>query len=280
MGRKPGLDVSDLRTLVIDLLKQYGLYKQCCIGDYDIDIIAARVSQRQEIVEAACESSEMQVLLLKSACLEVVRDIKRNLNPSKEDNRRNFDQAIQYLFEPDNPEGIIYCASVTRQLYQFRLSKTYSAREIITEAYTRGIKNIEKGISINNPPAWLRRTCLNVIRDFKREQQRLDNPKLDQYPWCHSTVFSDLMKQEDILAIRIAFQKLSVDDQMILQKRVVEGFSWQEIADSMVSPDGQSPKVGTIRQRGARALKRLRQIFDEHREHVHMPNDLLGLKDC
>jgi RNA polymerase sigma factor (sigma-70 family) len=193
----------------------------------------------------------------------------------KQKNRKHFDHAVQALFDSNNPESITFCASITRMLRQYRLSGTYDAKEIISEAYARGIIKIEQGVFIQVPLAWLRRTCLNVTRDFKRKQIKIDKPKLDGEAYSLGGVaIEKIMLNEDLKAIRLALEKLSVEDQNILQARIFQGLSWQEIGDSLLSANALPVKPGTARQRGSRALVKLRQHYERIRTDVQLlPSD-------
>lgn len=215
--------------------------------------------------DASDEVIEIQLAWMKTSCMEVIKGIKQT------ENRRHFDHAVQALFDSSNPEALTFCASVTRILRQFRLSGTYDAKEIISEAYARSVVKIEEGVFIQTPLAWLRRTCLNVIRDFKRQQTRIDKPKLDEEGFSMGGIaIEQILLQEDLKAIRLAFEKLSPEDQNILQVRIFQGLSWQEIGERLFSADELSVKPGTARQRGSRALIRLRQHYKQLRHGVQL----------
>ncbi|MEM6866909.1 MAG: hypothetical protein AAF528_00795 [Cyanobacteria bacterium P01_C01_bin.121] len=241
---------------------------------YTAELIRIFISQNCDVFQAASETSEVEVALLKTACLEIIDVIKRNSKSSKERNRQKFDRAIKPLFDGTDKNASNFLASVTRQLYQFGLGRTYDAREIISEAYTRGVKSIdESGKTIHNPLGWLRKTSLHVIREFKREQQRADNPKIDRLPWSPGDiVFSELMLEEDCLTIQAAIQQLSADEQAILSQRIIENLSWKEIGRNLLDSEGKPLKEGTARQRGARSLNKLRQLYEDLREDVQMPD--------
>jgi len=249
---------------------------------YTIELIRIFISQNCSVFQAASETSEVEVALLKTACLEIVDVIKRNSKSSKERNRQKFDRAIKPLFDGTDDNASNFLASITRQLYQFGLGKTYDAREIIAEAYTRGVKSIdESGKTINNPLGWMRRTCLNVIREFKREQERADNPRIDKLPWSPGgVVFSELIFEEDLLTIQNAVQQLSAEEQDLLFQRVIEGLSWKEIGRNIRDSNGKPLKEGTARQRGARSLSKLRQIYEALRDDIKMAEDFTPPDDA
>ena len=240
---------------------------------YTLALITTCISQDCNVFQAASQSSEVEVALLKTTFLEIINAIKRNSRSDKERNRRKFDRAIQSLFDGSDENASIFFASITRQLYQFGLGRTYDAREIIAEAYTRGVKSIHSGRNIHNPLGWLRRTSLNVIREFKREQVRSDNPKIEQLPLSPGgIVFSELMLEEDFLTIQTAVQQLSTEEQVLLSQRVIEDLSWKEIGRNILDSEGKPLKEGTARQRGARSLNKLRQLYEGLREDIQMPD--------
>jgi RNA polymerase sigma factor (sigma-70 family) len=187
---------------------------------------------------------------------------------NKAENRWQFDKAVKTLFDSSNPEALAFCASITRILKQYRLSGTYDAEEIISEAYARSVIKIEEGIFIQIPLAWLRRTCFNVIRDFKRKQNRIDKPKLDEEIYSLGGIeIEKMLLSEDLEAIRLAFEKLSPEEHNILQARIFQGLSWQEIGDRIAT---YPIRPGTVRQRGSRALLKLRQHYELIRNDVRL----------
>lgn len=205
----------------------------------------------------------IQLARMKSSCMEVIQDIKQT------ENKKHFNHAVQALFDSDNPESLTFCASIARTLRQYRLSGTYEPKEIIAEAYARGVLKIDQGEIIQIPLAWLRRTCLNVIRDFQRKQTKSDKPKLDGEAYSPGGVaIEHLLWQEDLTAIRAAFRQLNSEEQKILHARIFQGLSWQEIGESeqFFNQDGLSLKPGTARQRGARALQKLRKRYEQIRD--------------
>jgi hypothetical protein len=86
--------------------------------------------------------------------------------------RTEFDVAIQTLFAVDNREGQALCIYIHRTLYQYRLSKAYTAKDIIVAAYARGIRLADLETSIPYPSAWLRRTAFQIIRHLRHESDQ------------------------------------------------------------------------------------------------------------
>lgn len=264
----PSLDV--FKDWIGELLLQYPLLSQ-----HDADSVCEYIVKHDSVCEAINSCCDVRIGLLKTVCFEVVRELD-----SKEGNRRQFDRDVKILFESSNPDALSFCASVTRMLYQFRLSRTYEAKEIIAEAYTRGIRKINSGKIIDIPLAWMRGACLNVIRDFKREQKKSKDPQFDPQPWSPGGLaYSEQILKEDLLAIRTAFEGMDEEEQTLLYKRAIECLSWQEIAGNMTDTDGLPLKPGTARQRGARSVKKLRQIYKDIRDDIVLPDESMGPDD-
>lgn len=253
-----------LKEFLQDSLVQYGFDKSFRPDD----IIAIATMQRGE---QACPGSvvEIQLAWLKTTSLEIIQALDRE----RVENKRKFNAVAQVLFDHTNPSAHPFLASQAQKLRQFRLSGTYEVREIVTEAYLRGIKQIDSGTFIEIPLAWLRGTCLNIIRDLRRKQDRAERPRIDQTPWePGDVVFSKLMLKEDLRSIEIAAENLTPEEKQLLYNRICKGLSWQQISE-LTSTSEQPLSPGTARQRGHRALKKLRQCYDSIRDTVKITDD-------
>lgn len=252
-------------------LKSFHLFLQSYIeehnlaGCHDAHTVMKKAYNLYADVDPSDEVVEIHLAWMKTHCMAVVKQIRQS------ENRKHFDHAVQALFDSNNPESITFCASITRTLRQHRLSGTYDTKDIIAEAYARSVVKIEEGTLIQIPLAWLRRTCLNVIREFKREQTKIDKPKLDG-DGCSfgGEAIEKILIDEDLQAIRFALKKLSREDQQILHIRIVEGLSWQEIGERLAGVSASPIRTGTARQRGSRALLRLRQHYESIRNDVRL----------
>jgi len=234
----------------------------------------AGIYEPEEVINIACSLSEgslpsgaiieIRLSWLKTTCLEIIRSLSR-----QRENRRQFDIAIQALFDMDNPDAQSLWANTKRTLYQFRLSGTYEVREIFAEAYARGIKKIESGTIIEQPLAWMRITCLNVIREFRCKQDKVDHPRLDGEGLTPGDeVLSNLMVAEDRKAILIALKRLTSEEQQVVCARVLQSLSWQAIGESLSRSEQAAISPNTARQRGFRALQKLRQSYESIRQEV------------
>ncbi|MBE9178970.1 sigma-70 family RNA polymerase sigma factor [Oculatella sp. LEGE 06141] len=257
-------DIDSFKAFIQRSLELYQLAEIC-----NVDDILDKACSRNEGWLTADSVVEIHLAWLKTTCLEVIEELNR-----QRDNKRKFDIAIQALFDIENPDARSLLASVTRTLRQHRLYGTYEVKEIMAEAYAIGIRRIELGTIIEKPLPWLRSTCLNVIRDLRRKQDKLDKPKLDGEGFSPGDeVFSDLIFAEDRKAMRLALEQLSYDDRQILHARVLKHQAWQEIGEALSNPNEAALNANAARQRGYRALQKLRQLYDAIRQNVQIDDD-------
>ncbi|MBW4652085.1 MAG: sigma-70 family RNA polymerase sigma factor [Kaiparowitsia implicata GSE-PSE-MK54-09C] len=245
------LDSHSFRTFVQETLEHYRLSSTYSMED----VISAVYEQSLTGIEAD-QIHTIQFAWLKTVSLDVIKQLSR----------RKFDVAVQALFDGQNPDARSFFASITNRLRQFRLLDTYEVREIIAEAYARGVKYIDAGHGIDIPVAWLRRTCFNVIFEFRRKQDKLEHPRINDEPV--DDAFSELIFDEDIRAIRIALTQLSDEERTILCNRVLKRQAWQEIGQAMSTQDGTALSANAARQRGYRVLQKLRHLYDEVRDSI------------
>lgn len=212
---------------------------------------------------------EIQAAWLKTKCFGIIKVL------GQQQNRQQFDTAIQAVFDIENPEARSLWANIARTLQQFRLVGTYDVREIVAEAYAVGVRQIERGHVIEKPLPWIRGTCLNVIRDLRRKQDKLDNPKLDPEGLVvRNETFSNLILAEDQKAICLALATLSLDDRKLLCARIIENLSWQRIGEVFSCEATTDLNANAARQRGYRALQKLRQQYDAIRQEVSILDDV------
>lgn len=253
-------DIGSFEQFVQESLVQHQLDR-----DHTVEGIIKRACERYKPTKSKKPIVKIHLAWLKTVSLEIILEL------SQLKNRQKFDAAVQALFDDTDPDSLSFCASVTRMLRQLRLSGTYDAKEVISEAYTRGVKKITSGDRIDVPLAWLRGTCLRVTRELKYKQQRSDNPKFDPEDcMTENLVFSNLMLQEDLWALQLALQQLSLEEYRLLDARIFQCLSWEEVGELVLNPNNLPLSPGTARQRGSRALKKLRQNYHKIREKVKL----------
>lgn len=242
-------------------LKKYKLR-----GIYTAEDIITRIYARSDGTIDLNTLDEVHFAWFKTACLELLEELSQQY-----ENKHKFSTAVQKLFEQQNPETRSLWASVERMLWQFRLRGTYEVRDVMSEAYAVGIRQIEEGAIIEKPLPWLRGTCFNIIRDLRRQQDKAENPKLDSEGCTPSDeAWSHLVLTEDIKVIRLALQELSLEEQALLRAKYIEDQSWQQISETLPDSEERRLSANATRQRGHRALKKLRQAYEDIREEVKL----------
>ncbi|MEM1173127.1 MAG: hypothetical protein AAGJ08_29720 [Cyanobacteria bacterium P01_H01_bin.35] len=78
-------------------------------------------------------------------------------------NRESFDLEFRELLHRNNPESDSLFIYIWMRLNQYKLNKLYQPNDILNEVYTRGIKALEKGKTINSISGWIRGTAYNYI---------------------------------------------------------------------------------------------------------------------
>ncbi|WP_293100768.1 RNA polymerase sigma factor [Moorena sp. SIOASIH] len=141
----------------------------------------------------------------------------------------------------------------------------------MNETYLRGIKLLESGQEIKNPRAWIRKTSLNVIREMSRKQKKeqLWDSNLIEHqiaPEDSHSLCSENSEDEDLRLLELALKKLDPKDSKLIVLREIEGLSWRQVVNHLASK-GEYITEASARQRGKRALKRLRNIFFELNNH-------------
>lgn len=252
---------ASIQTFVSDSLETFNLS-----GIYDAEEIITRIYASHDGTVDLNTFDEVHFAWFKTNCLALL-----TLLSQQNANKHKFNIAVEALFTNKTKEARSLWASIEQMLWQYRLRGTYEVKDILIEAYTVGIKKIEAGEMIEKPLPWLRSTCFNVIRELRRKQDKAERPKLDPTDLTPGDeVFSEIILTEDNKAVRLAWQKLSPNEQALLQGKYIKGHSWKQIAESLSELAKQSLCTNTAKQQGFRALQKLRQFYEQIREEVKL----------
>lgn len=187
--------------------------------------------------------------------------------------RQHTDKVFENLFSLDNSESRIVVAYIQKSLYQYGLWKAYEPRDILIEVYSRCVKAMDAGQTIKAPIAWIKRTAMNVIREFRREAERVEYYNLDQEPQWNDDLLVHITFEYDLKAMKTAFERLEPDEQQLLNLRVVHRLSWRAVSQYLAAAGEPEPKLETLRQRGFRVLKKLRTLYEEERKNIRFKVD-------
>lgn len=179
----------------------------------------------------------------------------------QEEEWHRFNCECLELLRPNNSNGIVLLAFLKRLLKQFRLNGCYTEMYIFNEAYVRAYKLIkQKGEAIKNPLTWLKKTGCNIIYELSRKQQtsvpfeEANQVHLDFNP------ISDEVLEANWEKVKAAFQQLSIEEQRLINLKIVQGLSWREICN-IYHQEGQPYKEEALRKKKERIIKKLRQIY-------------------
>lgn len=167
--------------------------------------------------------------------------------------------------------------NVQARLRQFNMTNNYSPDDIIIETISRWDRKTKKGEQVPNLEAWMKLTAFNCIRELYRQDNRVTasmrvnlhdpstfetNPSLLQAVIAASETSTEDEGEDRWQQVREVMSKLPEDKRELLELRIIEELSWNEVA-SRYTAQGKDIKVATLRKRGERALEELREALLE-----------------
>lgn len=140
-----------------------------------------------------------------------------------------------------------------------RLNSDHQADDAVSETMMRAINRIDiftwQGAGFD---AWIYGIARNVIKEDHRHSARnLSAAEPSEIESSAAGPLDDLVSREQVVHVRCAFERLSPEDQELLELRVVAGLS----ADGVGTVTGRRP--GAVRMAQSRALQRFRSLFEE-----------------
>lgn len=189
-----------------------------------------------------------------------------------------LNETISDILNPQNSRAFSFKAFVKNCIRQFNLAGHLDPNEVINEAYKRAIRAIEKEKIVENWSAWLKSTCLNIIRERSRARKKcsLIDPQshfIQNIRSHHSIDGPEPSKEEEeskaiqrqINILLQAIEKMEKSDCQelyLLKLRLIDRWSWEQIRDHLLQDsNGDVPNVAALRQRAARAKRKIRRIY-------------------
>jgi RNA polymerase sigma-70 factor (ECF subfamily) len=158
--------------------------------------------------------------------------------------------------QPDPIELIQYEIPHLRRYARYLTKNVEQADDMVQDCLVRAIENIEKWEPGTNLRAWLivilRNNFFNVCRRARKENE----VKFD--PGLAAATFSP-PAQDDALSLvdlTTAYGELSIDHREVIELIVIEGFSYDQVAEIL------DINVGTVKSRLSRARAELRNRLD------------------
>jgi RNA polymerase sigma factor (sigma-70 family) len=184
----------------------------------------------------------------------------------KHTSRQEFDAKFAALLNSSSSSGSAF-PTITHYLKIYKLDGFYSSSDILAEAYIRGVKTVESGVSFQNVPAWVRRTCINIIRELSRRHKRyqlITDSQLANIASTSTSSYELLDSWDENIRndVRNSFMQIDPQDQEILHLRLILDLSWQEVCEYL-QKKGEITSVPSVRKRGQRALMRLRKAYNQ-----------------
>lgn len=178
--------------------------------------------------------------------------------------KNQFNAAVSLLFAPTSREGTALLNHIQRTGRLLKI-RNLDAKEVISEAVMRGLTLIEnKGEGIENPHAWLSKVSTYILYDLVKDEKKNRELKAKNTRCVKPfSAMSQLETEEERKQLRKALERLSEEDQEILDLRFYQGKQFKEIKQYYLEEAGISVKVPTLRKRESRARQRLRDKFQE-----------------
>ena len=157
---------------------------------------------------------------------------------------------------------------IRRSLTQMRLQYEWGESEILVEAYMRTRKRILGGEIIENLPGYVTRVCQLIILEKNRQRKRHYNISQKLSGFSHTvslpeSAYTEGVSNEVVNSLWTSFKALSKRERQLLTLRIVQGYSWREIAyklvDCKIEKNYDSALVAKLRKQGERALEKLRK---------------------
>jgi RNA polymerase sigma-70 factor (ECF subfamily) len=135
--------------------------------------------------------------------------------------------------------------------------------DVLQETFLRAYRSLGRYDSSQPLYPWLRRIALNVALSKRKTALRHAGVPLENVMELHSDTNAEnplqrLERDELSSRLRIALEALPADQRVVLQLRVYEQLSYQEIAESL------GIRVGTVMSRLSRARDKLRRLLHDY----------------
>ncbi|MEM1170917.1 MAG: hypothetical protein AAGJ08_18015 [Cyanobacteria bacterium P01_H01_bin.35] len=251
-------------------LNQFGLH-----SDYDeMDIVVkAREIALEKILSEKVNVKNFNPWF-KKICLELIKNLdeKTSSQNSRPNKTKELERKIYSMLDSDS-EDVLSFPFIYYKLKQFRLHFYYDIMDVFVEAREIALEKIlSEKVNVENFDPWYKKICFNVIRNFDKKTKsgkstefKLRN-KSDLTYSKEDLIYST---EPNLKLLSEGWEKLSEEEKFILHLREVEGYSWKEVAKSVADfnqliiqdLDDEKKLVDRVRQKGGRALKKLRDSF-------------------
>lgn len=203
----------------------------------------------------------------KKTTVNGIDDCDGNLIQIQDPRHIEFGKTVQDILHAEEHDQIFIALSF--DIRQFHLESRYDAAFILNEAYMRGKAKLDKGEEFGNGNyrGWLRAAGRNIVRELSRDAKKndsLSNFKLETttakttVSWLNETAAT-----ADHKVMKEAFAQLSQLEQTVLYAKIVDGWRWKEIRETLINSGHKPMSENYLSQIKRRALKKLKVYFKE-----------------
>jgi RNA polymerase sigma-70 factor (ECF subfamily) len=128
-----------------------------------------------------------------------------------------------------------------------------AAEELLQETFLAAAANPAKLSAAWSERAWLIGIARNLLREHHRRERRQPRPLLDE----QSPVVEQAREDEQLQALRAAVARLPDYQREVLELRLAQELSYEEIAEALEIP------IGTVRSRIHNAVASLRRWAED-----------------
>lgn len=176
-----------------------------------------------------------------------------------------FDKTVQEILNAKEHDQLFIALSL--DIRQFHVESRYDAAFILNEAYMRGKAKIEKGEEIGggNYRGWLRVAGRNIVKELSRDTKKNDSLnefKLESLTASPTDWPNETTGTVDQKVMREAFAQLSQLEQIVLYAKIVDGWRWKDIRETLIKSGHKPMTENHLSQIKRRALKKLKAYFE------------------
>jgi len=164
------------------------------------------------------------------------------------------------------------CSLTWEPLYRFiyyRVQNRQEAEDITQEAYVRALSQIKKGgVRIEAYINYLKKISLNILSDkWRKKNRRGTGVNLEAVNPVETSVPDSAEAVEQRLLLEKALSRLNEEQRMVIELRIIKGYSVAETARIM------NKKEGTVRVLQYRALHTLASILGKNHQMKEAQTD-------
>lgn len=134
--------------------------------------------------------------------------------------------------------------------YKYLVDKSY-VNDVVMNTFCKILDNIQSYDEVRNGKAWIYRIAQNEAYSINNRERKHSHASLDEVSEEIACTVDDSKRLEFIVDFQNALSKLEEIDMEIVELRIFEGMTFEEIASKL------NMYVGTVYKRFKRSVKRI-----------------------